>query len=80
MSKTLGEVAVALGVVWGLSMGTGALCWPYVMNSWLEFAGREPTAVWWMGAILGLYPRFGYVSLPLAGLTWVLLLFLGGSA
>lgn len=55
----------------------GAWLWPYTINSWLEYAGREPCVVWWHGALLGFCPGVGQLTIPAAVLTWVLVLFLG---
>ncbi len=65
--------------VFGLSALIGAFAWPYVINEWLVFAGRPATVEWWHGALLGFVPGFGFVSIPAAVITWIALLFLGGS-
>ena len=54
----------------------GAVAWPYVINTWLVFFHREAVIVWWQGVILGLVPGPGQMMLPLAVITWVLMLFL----
>ncbi len=71
---TVGDLVVvtlACGVLCGM------LCWPYVINAWLVFSGKEATMVWWEGGLLGLVPVFGWVSLPAAVFTWLMMLFLG---
>lgn len=54
----------------------GAICWPYTLNTWLEYAGKEPAVEWWHGALLGLVPGVGHLALPGVVLTWILMLFL----
>jgi hypothetical protein len=51
---------------------------PYTINTWLEFVGKEPVALWWHGAILGCIPSLPLRSLILvaAAGTWVAMLFL----
>jgi len=59
-----------------ISAAVGAFCWPYTINSWLSFADKPQTIVWWQGALLGLVPWLGQASIPAAVITWVLMLFL----
>ena len=54
----------------------GALCWPYTINTWLVFIGKEATITWWQGAIIGFVPGIGHLGLPCAFFTWLLMLFL----
>lgn len=53
----------------------GAFCWPYTINTWLVFIGKEPSVVWWQGVLLGSIPYFGTITLPAAVITWILMLF-----
>ena len=55
----------------------GAFTWPYTINTWLVFLGREPAIVWWQGSLLGFVPFVGHASIPAAVITWVLMLFIG---
>ena len=64
------------GIVLMVSAGVGSLCWPYTLNTWLIFFGKEPVIVWWQGALLGIVPYFGQVSVIAAVMTWILMLFL----
>ena len=66
--------ALAWGVVFSIILG--AILWPYTINSWMEFAGKEPSIVWWQGALIGLVPILGPLSIPAAVVTWILLLIL----
>ena len=65
-------------IVFGFFMSiiAGAFLWTYTINSWIEFAGKEPSVVWWQGALLGMVPLLGPFSIPAAAITWVLLLIL----
>lgn len=54
----------------------GAFLWPYSINSWLVFFNKPATVVWWHGAILGFCPFIGQVTIPVAVVTWILMLFL----
>ena len=61
--------------VFGINI-VGMFCWPYVINSWLIFAGKTAIIVWWQGFLLGMLPVFGKFSIPAAIATWILLMFL----
>lgn len=52
----------------------GAICWPYTINSWLEYAGKDAVVVWWQGGLLGLVPAIGQCALPAAVATWIILM------
>lgn len=65
-------------VIFGLSALVGAFCWPYAINEWLAFAGKPTSVELWQGALMGLVPGFGLMSLPAAVITWIAMLFLGG--
>lgn len=66
-------------IVWTLVFGVaiGALCWPYTINTWLVYSGKSAAVVWWQGALIGLVPVFGWLSIPAAVATWILMMFLG---
>lgn len=51
-------------------------CWPYVINEWLEVAGKEPIIVFWQGALIGYVPILGQLGLPAVVATWIALMFL----
>lgn len=59
-----------------IGMIIGAICWPYTINTWLEYAHKEPTIVWWQGMLIGIVPGIGHAGLPLAVITWVAMMFL----
>ena len=70
-----------------IGVAIGSFTWPYTINTWLVFFGKEPTVVWWQGLILGLLPFVGCTSIPVvhkliiaispAVVTWILMLFIG---
>ena len=53
-----------------------SLAWPYTINAWLVFFGKVPAIVWWQGALIGFVPYFNKVTLSVAFVTWLLMLFL----
>ena len=70
-----GFVVFVIAMLIGAAIG--AFTWPYTINTWLVFLGKEPSIVWWQGSLLGFVPFVGYASIPAAVITWVLMLFLG---
>lgn len=64
---------IGILVIFGI---IGAFCWPYAINEWLVFFGKNPVVVWWQGALLGICPAIGQLSIPVAVLTWIIMLFL----
>ena len=54
----------------------GIFLWPYTLNTWLTFAGKEASVVWWHGAILGFIPPTCVIQFPLTIITWIAMLFL----
>ena len=54
----------------------GAILWPYSINTWLEFFGKEPSIVWWHGVLMGFCPVLGQITIPVSVGTWILMLFL----
>src|SRR5512145_917521 len=67
-----------LGVLLFLSLSglIGAICWPYALNEWLVFLGKDPKVLWWHGFLMGYIPGLGQASIPVAVITWILMLFL----
>ena len=55
----------------------GAWLWPYTINTWLVVADKDPTVLWWQGAIIGIIPGLGQIMIPGALLTWIIMLFIG---
>ena len=54
----------------------GSVCWPYTINTWLEFAGRPSAISHLQGAMIGIIPGVGQFSIPAAFITWIIMLFL----
>lgn len=52
----------------------GALLWPYSINAWLVFLHKTPCVVWWQGALLGFCPVIGQATIPVAVITWILMM------
>ena len=67
---------IILGFVLTVWVIISAICWPYAINGWLEFVGKEPEVAWWQGALIGFVPWVGKAAIPAALVTWVLLLIL----
>lgn len=59
-----------------ISMITSAFLFPYVLNSWLVFAHKPASIMWWHGALIGILPPLTYLSLIAAIATWIIMLFL----
>lgn len=73
VASLLGGTAVTIFTVSAL---IGVFTWPYTINTWLLFVHKDPAIVWWQGLLLGFVPGLGQLSLPLAVLTWIAMLFL----
>ena len=41
---------IAMLLIGLLFAAIGAVCWPYTINSWLEYAGKPPCIAWWCQA------------------------------
>ena len=54
----------------------GGFLWPYTINTWLVFSGKPPSITFWHGALLGLCPMIGQITIPIAVITCILMLFL----
>ena len=59
-----------------ISAAIGAWLWPYSINTWLIFFDKTPQIVWWHGILLGFCPLIGQSTIPIAVITWILMLFL----
>lgn len=62
-----------------IAFALGAVLWPYTINTWLIYSGDPPQLEWWMGGLMGLVPGIGQACIPAAFVTFVLMLFLGGT-
>lgn len=70
-------VPTVLAILFFIAFGIGALLWPYSINTWLVYSGREPYVEWWMGGLMGLVPGIGQSHIVIAFVTFILMLFLG---
>jgi len=77
LGRFIAANAFVVFLVWMIFGVIGGFAYPYAINEWLSFFGKENTIVWWQGFVLGLIPGIGQASLPVAAVTWVLMLFLG---
>lgn len=68
--------AIAILIVLCICSAIGAFLWPYSLNTWLHFFGKPEIVVWWHGALLGFCPFIGQATIPVAVVTWILMLFL----
>lgn len=50
--------------------------WPYIGNSWLEYHGKAPQIAWWQGALIGFVPYLNKFVIPLAVITWFMMMLL----
>jgi len=73
LCSSVGVIGIALLV----SGAIGALCWTYALNTWLVFFGKTIAIAWWQGALIGFVPMVGQLSIPVAVVTWILMMFLG---
>jgi hypothetical protein len=81
-------VKIALAAVGVSGAGTLFLCiicifgivgmwlWPYSINTWLVYAGKPSSMLWWHGFLLGMVPVFGKLCVPVALITWIVMMFL----
>jgi hypothetical protein len=53
-----------------------AFAWTYLLNTWLEFLGKNGQVSWWQGALLAFVPVLGRFGSAAAVFTWALMLFL----
>ena len=65
-----------LFIVVAVAFAFGAVLWPYTINSWLIYSGREPCIEWWMGGLMALVPGLGQSCVPAAFITFIAMLFL----
>jgi hypothetical protein len=65
-----------LTIVFSVCALIGGFLWPYTINNWLVFFGKEPSIVFWHGLLLGFCPIIGQITIPIAVFTWILMLFL----
>lgn len=67
---------VVIVVIVVASMGVNSFAFPYVINSWLEYADKPQYIVWWYGLVVGIIPIFTACFVVASLVTFILLLFL----
>ena len=63
-------------IILAISALIGAVLWPYTINTWLVYFGKQPSFAWYYGIILGFVPYIGQLSIILAAITWIAMMFL----
>lgn len=54
----------------------GAFLWPYTINAWLVYTGKEPAFLWWYGALLGFLPFLNPIIIVGSIGTFIAMMFL----
>ena len=67
---------ILIGIIVAICVLIGAILWPYSLNTWLAFFDKEPIIKMWHGALLGFCPILGQATIPVAVVTWLLMLVL----
>lgn len=68
---------IKIFVVFTLLSGiVNAFAVPYAINSWLLYFGKSAVVTWWHGFLVGIIPVIGEMTVIIAVLTWVIMLFL----
>ena len=62
-----------IGII--ISMLIGTFLIPYCINSWLGWAGKPPEFRWYYGTLIGVIPYFGYGSVVIAIITFIISFF-----
>ena len=57
-----------------VSFAIGAVLWPYSIDSWALYLGHATSIPWYAGGVLGIIPGVGQMSIPVAAVTWVLMM------
>ena len=70
----MGKLLVLLTVV-VLSTIVGGFLWPYTIESWAIVLNKPVNVEFWQGALIGFCPLIGQVTIPVAVITWILMLF-----
>lgn len=74
----LGGFGFILMLIFAVLFVMGAVLWPYTINTWLVYSGKEPAIEWWMGGLMAMVPGFGQTCIPAAIITFIIMLFIGG--
>ena len=74
--KEMKSVFIIWIIVMTVSAIIGAFLWPYSINTWLIYFHKPPVFQWYYGAILGFIPGIGQLTIPIAVITWIAMMFL----
>ena len=69
-------IAIVSLIILFISGIIGGFLWTYVINTWLVYFGYIPCVVFWHGFLLGIIPYIGYYSVPIAIITFIVMLIL----
>ncbi len=77
MKDGIGVSLAIIGILAILSINgcIGGCCWPYAINSWLDWAGKDASIGWWHGFGIAYVPAVGQLHIPTAVITWIVSLF-----
>ena len=66
------------GFMIGMALSTiaGGILWPYTIETWAGILNKPAEIVYWQGALLGFCPIIGQLTIPIAAVTWLLVLFI----
>lgn len=67
---------LAFLIVMMISFALGAWLWTYSINTWLVYAGKVTCVKWWQGGLIGFCPFIGKLCIPVAVVTWILMMVL----
>ena len=59
-----------------LSAAINGFTFPYTINTWLVYFHKAPVIQWWQGVLIGFVPTLGQLTIVLAVVTWIIMLFL----
>lgn len=67
---------IVLFIIVGICAIIGSVLWPYTLNTWLIYVGKEAVVNGLHGGLLGLCPVLGQLTIPAAVITWIFMLIL----
>lgn len=75
--KSIFIIVLILGILYvSITATIGSYLWPYAVNTWLVYVGKEPTFSRNLGALLGPIPGIGWLCIPGSLGTYITMLFL----
>jgi hypothetical protein len=73
---TLIELIIVVFLFFMINPVIGYFCWPYTVNTWLVYTGKVAALKGWHGALMAFVPGIGQLCIPLAILTWIIMMFI----